>query len=113
MSKKMSMIIPAIPVHPGEVLQEEFLDPSGITQVALAEHLGVPARRINEICRGRRSVSAQTAWLLSQALGTSPQFWLNLQSLYDLAVAQRDSKLTPVSRIISVNGNAAVAAKIQ
>ncbi len=59
----MDIIIPAEPVHPGEILQEEFLTPAGLTQMGLAGHLGVPSRHINEICRGRRSVTAQTAWL--------------------------------------------------
>jgi addiction module HigA family antidote len=74
-----------IPTHPGEVLLEEFLVPLGQTQVALAEHLGVPVQRINELVRGKRGVTPETAWLLAQALNTTPEFWLNLQSAYDLA----------------------------
>ena len=74
------------PIHPGEILKEEFLEPMGITQVALAKHLGVPTQRINEIVRGKRGVTPETAWLLSQAFGTTPQFWLNLQMNYDLAL---------------------------
>jgi len=74
-----------IPTHPGEVLQQEFLSPLGITQVALAEHLGVSLQRINEIIRGKRGISADTAWLLAQALNTSPEFWLTLQATHDLA----------------------------
>lgn len=74
-----------IPTHPGEVLREEFLDPMGITQVRFAEHIGVPLQRVNEIVRGRRGVSAETAWLFAQALGTSPEFWTELQSAHDLA----------------------------
>lgn len=74
-----------IPTHPGEVLREEFLAPLGITQVALADHLGVPLQRINEIVRGRRGVSPETAWLLAGALDTTPQFWVNLQTMHDLA----------------------------
>ena len=74
-----------IPTHPGEVLQFEFLDPMGISQVAFAQHLGIPVQRVNEIVRGRRGVTAETAWLLSQALGTTPEFWLNLQNNHDLA----------------------------
>ena len=73
------------PTHPGEVLQEEFLIPLGITQVALAQHLGVSLQRVNEIIRGKRGVTADTAWLLAQALNTSPEFWLTLQATYDLA----------------------------
>ena len=73
------------PTHPGEVLQEEFLVPLGITQVALAQHLGVSLQRVNEIIRGKRGITADTAWLLAQALNTSPEFWLTLQATYDLA----------------------------
>ena len=72
-------------VHPGEILHKKFLAPLGITQVELAEHIGVPVQRINEIVRGKRGVTPESAWLLSQAFGTTPQFWLNLQSNYELA----------------------------
>lgn len=80
-------MIPAnrVPSHPGEVLLEEFLRPLGITQVMCAEHLGVPVQRINEIIRGKRGITPETAWLLSQALNTTPEFWVNLQRNYDLA----------------------------
>jgi len=74
-----------IPTHPGEILLLEFLEPLGITQVDFAAHLRIPLQRVNEIVRGRRGVSADTAWLLSQALGTSPEFWTNLQTQHDLA----------------------------
>jgi addiction module HigA family antidote len=74
-----------VPTHPGEMLVEEFLKPLRVTQVALAEHIGVPVQRINEIVRGKRGVSSETAWLLSEALETSPEFWVNLQSSHDLA----------------------------
>lgn len=73
-----------IATHPGEILKEEFLDPVGITQVALAQHIGIPLQRVNEIVRGKRGITPETAWLLSQALGTTPQFWMNLQDAYDL-----------------------------
>ena len=73
-----------ITTHPGEVLKEEFLDPLGITQVTFAQHIGVPLQRVNEIIRGKRGITPETAWLVSQALGTSPQFWMNLQDAYDL-----------------------------
>jgi antitoxin HigA-1 len=88
-----------IPTHPGEVLLEDFLKPAGLTQVALAKHLGIPIQRINELVRGRRGVTPETAWLLADALGTTPEFWINLQSSHDL-VRSRPSKkvrqLTPV-----------------
>jgi addiction module HigA family antidote len=73
-----------IATHPGEILKTEFLDPLGITQVALAQHIGIPLQRVNEIIRGKRGITPETAWLLSQALGTTPQFWMNLQDAYDL-----------------------------
>lgn len=73
-----------IATHPGEVLKEEFLDPLGPTQVAFAQHIGVPLQRVNEIIRGKRGITPETAWLFSQALGTTPQFWMNLQNAYDL-----------------------------
>ena len=79
-----------IPTHPGEILREEFLIPLGQTQVALAEHLGVPVQRINELVRGKRGVTPETAWLLAQALNTTPEFWLNLQAAHDLALNRPD-----------------------
>ncbi|MBI5033295.1 MAG: HigA family addiction module antidote protein [Chloroflexi bacterium] len=75
------------PVHPGEVLLEEFLKPMNLSQNRLALAIGVPARRINEIVLGKRSVSADTALRLARFFGTSAQFWLGLQSDYDLDVA--------------------------
>ena len=77
-----------IPSHPGEILMEEFLRPAGVTQSRLAEHLGIPVQRVNEIVKGKRGITAETAWLLSESFGTSPQFWINLQTNYDLAVAR-------------------------
>jgi addiction module HigA family antidote len=73
-----------IPSHPGEILLEEFLKPMGLSQVAFAKHIGVPVQRINEIIRGKRGITPETAWLLAEAFGTSPEFWLNLQTNYDL-----------------------------
>lgn len=77
------------PVHPGEVLLEEFLEPLGLSQYRLAKDIGVPPRRINEIVHGARAVSANTALRLSRYFGTSEPFWLNLQAQYDLDV-ERD-----------------------
>jgi len=74
-----------IPTHPGVILSQEFLVPLGISQVAFAAHLGVPVQRINELIRGKRGITPQTAWLLSQALNTTPEFWTNLQTAHDLA----------------------------
>jgi addiction module HigA family antidote len=72
------------PVHPGEVLLEEFLGPMGISQYRLAKDIAVPPRRINEIVHGTRAVSADTALRLARYFGTSERFWLNLQAQYDL-----------------------------
>jgi addiction module HigA family antidote len=74
-----------IPTHPGEILSEEFLKPLDISQVALAAHLGIPVQRVNEIVRGKRGITPDTAWKLAQAFENSPGFWLNLQANHDLA----------------------------
>lgn len=74
-----------IPTHPGVILSQEYLAPLGISQVAFAAHLGVPVQRINELIRGKRGVTPETAWLLSEALNTTPEFWMNLQAAHDLA----------------------------
>ena len=81
-----------VPTHPGEILGEEFLRPLGITSTAFAKHIGVLAPRVSEIIRGQRGVTPETAWLFSQALGTTPEFWLNLQSAYNLARVQPKRK---------------------
>ena len=77
------------PIHPGEVLLEEFLTPLGISQYRVAKDISVPPRRINEIVHGTRGVSADTALRLARYFGTSERFWLNLQAQYDLDV-ERD-----------------------
>jgi addiction module HigA family antidote len=77
------------PVHPGEILLEEFLKPMGLSQYALAKDINVPARRINEIVHGDRSISADTALRLSRYFGMSENFWMNLQARYDLEI-QKD-----------------------
>lgn len=77
------------PIHPGEILSEEFLDPLGISATRLARETSVPSHRIHEIVRGQRGVSADTALRLARYFGTSDQFWLNLQSRYELEV-ERD-----------------------
>lgn len=68
----------------------------GISQVRLAEHVGIPIQRINQIVRGKRGITAETAWLLGQALGTTPELWLNLQTLYDLTQARPARKIRPL-----------------
>ena len=77
------------PVHPGEILSEEFLKPLNVSQYRLAKDISVPARRINEIVHGKRSITADTALRLSRFFGLSERFWLNLQSRYDLE-AEKD-----------------------
>jgi antitoxin HigA-1 len=76
------------PIHPGDILMTEFLEPFGLSQYRLAQDLSVAPRRINEIVHGTRAVTADTALRLGRYFGTSPQFWLNLQSRYDLEVEQ-------------------------
>ncbi|CAB4747070.1 unannotated protein [freshwater metagenome] len=77
------------PIHPGEVLMSDFIEGFGITQHRLAVAIGVPPRRINEIVHGKRGISADTAVRLARFFGTSPEFWMNLQTHYELVVQQR------------------------
>jgi len=82
-----------VATHPGEVLEEEFLKPLAVSQVSLAAHLGVPVQRINELVRGKRGVTPETAWLLAQAFETSPEFWLNLQMAHDLSKSRPERQV--------------------
>jgi antitoxin HigA-1 len=77
------------PTSPGEVLLEEFLKPLGMTQLALAEKMGVPVQRVNTLVNGKRGITAETAVLLARTFDTSPEFWMNLQTSCDLWAAQR------------------------
>ena len=92
------------PIHPGEVLMEEFLTPLEVTQNRLAVAIGVPPRRINEIVHGKRRVTADTALRLARYFGTTDRFWLNLQTRYDLEV-QKDhlgnalDDITPIAAV--------------
>ncbi|MHB1613354.1 MAG: HigA family addiction module antitoxin [Actinomycetes bacterium] len=86
------------PIHPGEVLQEEYLAPLGISQYRLARAIGVPPRRINEIVHGKRGISTDTALRLARYFATSERFWLNLQSRYDIEV-ERDRLAAALERI--------------
>ncbi len=81
------------PIHPGEVLLYDFMEPLGISQYRVAKEISVPARRINQIVHGERAISADTALRLSRYFGLTDQYWLNLQSLYDLQLAKE--KLQP------------------
>ena len=85
------------PVHPGEILLEEFLKPMSISQYRLAENIRVPARRINEIVLEKRGITADTALRLSRFFGNSAQFWMNLQTRYELELA-RDLSASSIDR---------------
>ena len=89
------------PIHPGEVLMEEYLEPLGITQHRLAIAIGVPPRRINEIVHGKRAITADTALRLSRALGLSDMFWINMQAHYDAEIAREQlaAELASIDRI--------------
>jgi addiction module HigA family antidote len=91
------------PIHPGEILLEEFLNPMGISQYRLAQTISVPARRINEIVHGNRAISPDTALRLARAFGTSDRFWINLQSRYDLdvAIAKNQHELDQIQPLLS------------
>lgn len=88
-----------VTTHPGTILLKEFLEPMGLTQKELANHLDIPIQRINEIVRGKRGVSPDTAWLLSEAFGTTPEFWLNLQSMHDLSSNRPRRHIKPLKAV--------------
>jgi antitoxin HigA-1 len=90
-----------IPIHPGEILLEEFLKPLGLTQYRLAKSLSVPPRRINEIVQGKRAITADTALRLGRFFGNSERFWLNLQIAYDLE-RERDNLADRLPREVQV-----------
>ena len=90
-----------LPIHPGEVLLSDFLEPLGLSQYRLAHDISVPPRRINEIVHGKRSVSADTALRLARYFGTSERLWLNLQARFDLET-QRDALGTRLEREVLV-----------
>lgn len=92
-------------IHPGEVLQEEFLEPLSITVYRLAKDIGVPATRLSEICHGRRSITADTALRLARYFGTSAKFWLGLQEDYDIEQAQH-AKAKSLGAIIPLRRSA-------
>ena len=94
------------PIHPGEILLSEFLEPLGISQYRVSKDISVPPRRINEIVHGKRAISADTALRLSRYFDMSERFWLNLQTRYDLEVAKaglRDRLATEVSPLHGVS----------
>ena len=94
------------PIHPGEILLEEFLKPLGMSMNKLADALHVPANRITQIVEGRRAITGETALRLARYFGTSPEFWLGMQRDYDLAVA-RDEFEAEVERQVQPRGKAA------
>ncbi len=83
------MRLPKNPFHPGEILLEEFLEPAGLTQTALAEKLGWTRTRLNELIKGKRGITADAALDLAKALHTTPKLWMNLQATWDLAQAAK------------------------
>ena len=93
------------PVHPGEILREDYLAELGMSVNALARLLAVPAPRINDVVRERRGISADTALRLARCLGTTPQFWLNLQSAYELRLAEIEAG-RQIAREVTVLGAA-------
>lgn len=96
MSKKPNLLPP---VHPGEILREEFLKPMGLSINHLARELYVPVTRISDIVNERRGITADTALRLARYLGTSPELWINLQSKYELEITQRQSGAEIASRV--------------
>jgi len=98
------------PIHPGEILEEEFMLPLGLSANALAKAIDVPVTRVSEIVRGRRGVSADTALRLGRFLGTTPELWLGLQSEYDLRIARRDFEDTIRIRVSPLKATKATVA---
>lgn len=94
------------PIHPGEILKEEFLKPLELTEYRLAKDIGVPPRRINEIVHGMRAITADTALRLGRYFGISPQFWMNLQTRYDLE-KWTDALQTRLAREVKILAHAA------
>ena len=81
--------------HPGTILQEEFLEPMGLTQAKLAQSLRIPLNRVNEMVRGKRGITPQSALLLASYFKNSPEFWMNLQTAHDLSRAREDMRKRP------------------
>lgn len=88
------------PIHPGEVLLKDFIEPLGLTRYRVAKEIRVPQRRIDEVCAGTRAISADTALRLGRYFGVEPQFWLNLQSQHDLEIAERNFGVAAASQIV-------------
>ena len=95
------------PIHPGEILSQEFLIPMGISQSRLARDINVPARRINEICLGKRAITPDTALRLARFFGMSAEFWMNLQQRYDLERAKDEIEARLKQEVRPLRGEAA------
>lgn len=89
-----------IKTHPGEVLLEEYMKPMGLSARALSTFLGIPANRISEIVRGRRSITADTALRLARCFGTTARFWMNLQIAHDLSMAEAGGDFSEVKQVV-------------
>ena len=88
-----------VSTHPGVILLKEFLEPLELSQTALAAHVGISVQRVNEIVRGKRGITPETAWLLSEAFQTTPEFWLNLQSVHDLSATRPANHVEPLMSV--------------
>jgi len=88
-----------VATHSGTILLKEFLEPMGQTQSALARHLNISTQRVNEIIRGKRGISPETAWLFSEAFKTTPNFWLNLQAAHDLSAHRPKAHAKPLEAV--------------
>jgi addiction module HigA family antidote len=89
------------PPHPGEVLMAKFLTPLGVTQAALARHIRVSEKTVNEIVHGKRAVTPHSAWLLAQAFGTEPEYWLHLQAAWSLAKSQPKRRIAKLEKSVT------------
>jgi len=101
------------PIHPGEILEEEFMRPLGLSANALARAIDVPVTRISEIVRGRRGITADTALRLGRLLGTTPELWLGLQAEFDLRMARRDSGKAINERVSPLRGLSAKVMEVR
>ena len=101
------------PIHPGETLREDFLKPLGLTANRLAMELMVPVTRVNDIARGKRAITADTALRLSRYFGTTPQFWTNLQANYDLDLAEDARGAEIAATVVRIRGGACAGELVQ
>ena len=88
-----------VPTHPGEILQEQFLEPLDLSRADLAQHLGIPVQGIDELVQGTQGVTPELAWLLAQAFDTTPEFWVNLQRNHDLVAHRPDRVVAPLRKV--------------